>query len=172
MRTVKLIIIMVLYLAVSQKVEGQNIPNYDFYIGTWVYESGNEKFTMKTKSFSYSFKNEMNYVLLGTFRYEKNGTVVFDNLNKLTNAYMDDGNYKVVLANEVDLPSNQTHSTLRFRLVDPITGFQTGRSQVQIISTSPPKISWTMKEDEGTYDMDEGFPVFVIPMNMVLTKVE
>lgn len=170
MKTIKLILMVALYLGISHKVQGQNIPNYDFYIGTWVYETANEKFTMKTKRFDYLFLGKMYYVVLGTFRYEKNGEIIYDNLNSLTTTIMDDGNPKVVLANESDLPSTQTHQSLRFRLIDPITGYASGRSQVQIVSTNPAKISWTLNFDEGVYDEDETIG-FSIPMNMVLTKV-
>ncbi|MEN6568562.1 MAG: DUF6705 family protein [Rikenellaceae bacterium] len=170
MKTVKFILILVLYFGISHKVQGQNIPNYDFYIGTWIYETANEKFTLKTKSYNYYFLGKTHYVVLGTFRYEKNGSVIFDNLNSLVTTIMDDGNPKVVLVNEADLPSNQTHQSLRFRLTDPITRYLSGYSQVHIISTNPARISWTLNFDEGVYSENEIIG-FSIPMNMILTKV-
>ncbi len=170
MKTVKFILILALYLGISYKVQGQNIPNYDFYIGTWLYETSNEKFTMKTKKFDYYFLGKMYYVVLGTFRYEKNGSVIFDNLNNLPNASMENDNITIVFQNESDLSSTQTHQSLSFRLDDPITGYASGRSKVQIVSTDPAKISWTLNFDEGVYYEDDIIG-FSIPMNMVLTRV-
>lgn len=150
------------------ELNGQNIPNYDFYVGTWVYETSREQFTMKTKIINYVSWGEVKYALVATYKYVKNGVIIYDDLNTVSTTSRETasiGIYKID-----NLPSNQMHTRLRLSFDDPITGDSSGYSQITLVSTNPPKILWSLKEPEGTLNPD--YEGFTVPMEMILTKVE
>lgn len=163
----KKIALLFLILCFNLTLYSQYIPNYDFYVGTWKYETTNEIFIMKTKKYDYDFMGDHYYILVGTFKYVKNGVTLFDNLNSIQTKTE---NAQIWISNSLVCPNNQTPNILNLHFSDPITGTGNGDSKITIISTSPAKIQWSLKEPEGIVDMD--YEGYAIPMEMVLTKVE
>ena len=164
----KKIALLSLILRFNLTLYSQYIPNYDFYVGTWKYETTNEIFIMKTKKYDYDFMGDHYYILVGTFKYVKNGVTLFDNLISIQTQTVNEAlirfsNYKI-------FPNNQTPNFLKLSFFDPLTGTGNGDSKITIISTSPAKIKWSLKEPEGIVDMD--YQGYAIPMEMVLTKVK
>lgn len=107
------------------------------------------------------------YILVGTFRYTKNGVTLFDDLNTIQTKTEE---ALICFSNFVVHSNNQTPNFLKLSFFDPLTGTGNGDSKITIISTSPAKIQWSLKEPEGIVDMD--YEGYAIPMEMVLTKVE
>lgn len=163
----KKIALLFLILCFNLTLYSQYIPNYDFYVGTWKYETTNEIFIMKTKKYDYDFRGKHYSVLVGTFKYEKNGVTLFDDLNSIQTKTE---NAQIWISNSLVCPNNQTPNILNLHFSDPITGTGNGDSKITIISISPAKIQWSLKEPEGIVDMD--YEGYAIPMEMVLTKVE
>ena len=64
---VRLLVYTLAALFTSALLSGQNIPNYDFYVGTWVYETPSEQFIMKTKKTDYVFYGKTVYILIATY---------------------------------------------------------------------------------------------------------
>ena len=163
----KKIVLLFLILCFNLTLYSQYIPNYDIYVGTWKYKTTNEIFIMKTKKYDYDFMGDHYYILVGTFKYVKNGVTLFDNLNSIQTKTE---NAQIWISNSLVCPNNQTPNILNLHFSDPITGTGNGDSKITIISTSPAKIQWSLKEPEGIVDMD--YQGYAIPMEMVLTKVE
>ena len=122
---------------------------------------------MKTKKYDFPFMGRHLYVLVGTFKYVKNGVTLFDDLNTIQTKTEE---ALISCSNFVVYPNNQTPNFLKLSFFDPLTGTGNGDSKITIISTSPAKIQWSLKEPEGIVDMD--YEGYAIPMEMVLTKVE
>lgn len=163
----KKIALLFLILCFNLTLYSQYIPNYDFYVGTWKYETANEIFIMKTKKYDYDFMGDHYYILVGTFKYVKNGVTLFDDLNSIQSKTK---GALIRLSTFIVLPNNQTPNFLNLSFIDPLTGTGNGNSKLSIISTFPAKIQWSLKEPEGIVDMD--YEGYAIPMEMVLTKVE
>lgn len=163
----KKIALLSLILCFNLTLYSQYIPNYDFYVGTWKYETTNEIFIMKTKKYDYDFMGDHYYILVGTFKYVKNGVTLYDDLNSIQSKTKE---AQIILSNQKIYPISQTPNTLNLYFSDPISGTCNGHSKITIISTTPAKIQWSLKEPEGTVDMD--YEGYAIPMEMVLTKVE
>ena len=163
----KKIALLFLILCSNLTLYSQYIPNYDFYVGTWKYETTNEIFIMKTKKYDYDFMGDHYYILVGTFKYVKNGVTLYDDLNSIQSKTKE---AQIILSNQKIYPISQTPNTLNLYFSDPISGTCNGDSKITIISTTPAKIQWSLKEPEGIVDMD--YQGYAIPMEMVLTKVE
>ncbi|MEZ7885272.1 MAG: hypothetical protein QMB39_08430 [Bacteroidales bacterium] len=163
----KKIALLFLILCFNLTLYSQYIPNYDFYVGTWKYETTNEIFIMKTKKYDYTFMGRHFYILVGTFRYTKNGVTLFDDLNTIQTKTEE---ALICFSNFVVHSNNQTPNFLKLSFFDPLTGTGNGDSKITIISTSPAKIQWSLKEPEGIVDMD--YQGYAIPIEMVLTKVK
>lgn len=169
MMPVRLLVYTLAALFTSALLSGQNIPNYDFYVGTWVYETPSEQFIMKTKKTDYVFYGKTVYILIATYRYVKNGVTIYDDLNTLstTNKQM----VNIWLYSVGDLPSNQVPTRLILQMNDHIKRKQVDGLFIELVSVSPPKIKWKLKEVEWSQEGDE-LPGFSVPEEMILTKVE
>lgn len=163
----KKIALLFLILCFNLTLYSQYIPNYDFYVGTWKYETTHEIFIMKTKKYDYTFMGLHIYKLVGTYKYVKNGVTLFDDLSSIQTKTEE---AFISLSNYIVLPNNQTPNFLNMSFFDPITGTGYGDSKITIISTSPAKIKWLLKDPEGTLETD--YKGYSLPLEMVLTKVK
>ena len=108
--------VITLIICISARGQYKYVPNFDFYVGTWIYESSNEQFILKTKIYSYVFNNERDYVVLGAYKYIKNGNVVYDFLDELDGMTMKN-RPRIIFYNLYDLPNNQEHQELRIQYI-------------------------------------------------------
>ncbi len=163
-----------LFTFISAKGQHKYVPNFDFYIGTWIYESENEQFILMTKKYSFTFgpNNDKFYRILGAFKYVKNGTVVYDFLDELDGMTIKN-RPRIIFANINDLPNNQEHQELRIQYSDPKTYQQNSSrlSRLSIFSKNPDKLKWHLVVED--WEPDPECPLeFTIPYDMILTKVE
>ena len=173
MKKIKYIFLTVITLIICISARGQYkyVPNFDFYVGTWIYESSNEQFILKTKIYSYVFNNERDYVVLGAYKYIKNGNVVYDFLDELDGMTMKN-RPRIIFYNIYDLPNNQEHQELRIQYKDSKTYQRnsTKKSRLSIISKNPDKLKWHLVVEDWEPD-PECLLEFTIPYDMILTKV-
>jgi len=173
MRTFKYLLVTVIALCLFVPAKGQYkyVPNFDFYIGTWEYKTVDEQFVLKTKKYSSGPDNDRSYVVLGAYKYVKNGKIIYDFLDELEGMTMKN-RPRIYFANIKDLPNNQEHAELRVRFRDPKTR-QTNsvkQSRLSIYSKSPDKLKWHLVVEDWEPDLE--LPLeFTIPYDMILTKV-
>ena len=170
-----LTVVILLLSLVSAKGQYQHVPNYDFYIGTWRYESANEQFILKTKKYVFSLgpNKENTYLILGAFKYIKGGNVIYDTLKELDKMTMYNDYTSVNFINIADLPNNQEHQELRAIYIDPMTRQRTKarESRLSIYSKNPDKLKWHLVVEDWEPNLDCPLE-FTIPYDMILTKVE
>lgn len=174
MRTFKylLVTVIALFLFVPAKGQYKYVPNFDFYIGTWVYESANEQFVLKTKKYSYGPDNNRDYIMLGSYKYIKDGKVIYDFLDELE-GMTTKNKPRIIFFVRYDLPDNQEHSELLVQYGDPKTYQRNSvkQSRLSIYSKSPDKLKWHLVVEDWEPDLE--LPLeFTIPYDMILTKVE
>ena len=168
----KKMIIMLSLILVSSGIQSQGYTtNLDFFAGTWQYinETTNEEFTLILKKSVYINEEEI-ACLVGVYTYKVNGAVVTDTMDEFVlNKY--------ALKMPVIIREMAISDSNKFRLMINDRKFNkfTVGSVIEIVSTSPAKIHWTLTEDEGEEVYSPGETIkpngFSVPVNMVLTKV-
>ena len=176
----KMIIILSLVL-VSSGIKSQGYTaNLDFFVGTWTYtnEVTNEEFTLKLRKSVYinpldKYQDEK-ACLVGAYTYMLNGDIITDTMDEFGS---DKHALKMPLmaTNFVRNISKLDSQKLRLTFKDRKYNKYTLSSSLEIVSTSPAKIRWTLTEDEGEEVYSPGETIkpngFSVPVNMVLTKV-
>ena len=167
MRKIKYLLTVVILLLslVSAKGQEECLPNYDFYIGTWIYKTANEEFILKIRDQKGTSGIYRNFAM-GTYKYVKNGDVVYDFLSSVKREEC------MAFLRIERLPSDQEHKKLEIIYRDPKTRQYSGRkSTLSIYSKNPDKLKWHLVFEDWEPDFDFPFE-FTIPMDMILTKVE
>ena len=174
MKKIKYLLTMAMLLTVLVSARGpyKYVPNYDFYIGTWRYESANEQFILKTKKYAYGPEDNKSYLIMGAYKYIMDGKVIYDFLEELDEMTIKN-NPRIFFARIYDLPNNQEHKELRVEYSDPKT-YQSNsvkKSRLSIYSKNPDKLKWHLVVEDWEPDLDCPLE-FTIPYDMILTKVE
>lgn len=174
MKKIKYLLTMVMLLTVLVSARGpyKYVPNYDFYIGTWKFESANEQFILETKKYAYGPEDDKSYMILGAYKYIKDGELIYDFLGELDEMTIKN-NPRIIFANIHDLPNNQEHSELCVLYSDPKT-YQSNsvkKSRLSIYSKNPDRLKWHLVVEDWEPDLDCPLE-FTIPYDMILTKVE
>ena len=167
MKTLKYYLLAAVFMTISLCVKGQEecLPNYDFYIGTWIYKTANEEFILKIKDQKEATGVDR-YFAIGAYKYVKNGDVVYDFLSSVKREEC------MAFLRIERLPSDQEHKKLEIMYRDPKTGQDSGRkSTLSIYSKNPDKLKWHLVVEDWEPNLDCPLE-FTIPYDMILTKVE
>lgn len=152
--------------------------NYDFYIGTWKYETDNEQFILKTWKYTYSYPDSHTLTALrGVFKYVKNGVVIYDYLHMFDKYNdMEYAPVSFMIIKYLSLEKNK--ALLSIDYIDPVTEYDTTtlphESVLTVVSTNPAKLSWHIVPcyDDQRRRLAPGEVGFTIPSDMILTKVK
>lgn len=163
------------------------IPNFSQFEGKWVYQTENEHFTLRLKKCQYDFLGT-NYIIIGVFRYIKDGKLIYDYLNYFDEITHNSPICHIRMSRMEDLPYTEGHSKVRISFRDPKTVNKTApwQSVMRIISNNPVQAQWHIEpdmwerdifyEDENGNIYEINDPIllngFTIPTDIVLTKVE
>lgn len=167
MKILKFYLLAAVFMTISLCIKGQEecLPNYDFYIGTWIYKTANEEFILKIRDQKEASGNAR-YFAIGTYKYVKNGDVIYDFLSSVKREE------RVAFLRIERLPSDQEHKKLEIMYRDPKSKQKSGRkSTLSIYSKNPDKLKWHLVFEDWEPDFDFPFE-FTIPYDMILTKVE
>lgn len=177
MRTLRIILTaMLTFMGIqlwAQDYSSKNF-NYDFYIGTWKYETDNEQFILKTWKHINRIDKSLT-VVWGVFKYVRDGVIVYDYLSSFKDEKQSPP-LSFMIIEYLSLERNK--ALLSIDYIDPVTEYDTTtlphESVLTVVSTNPAKLSWHIVPcyDDQRRRLDPGEVGFTIPSDMILTKVK
>ena len=142
----------------SATAQDENIPNFENFIGTWEYKTDKEHFILKTKTYDYTYSNIDFHLVLGVYKYVKNGIVIYDFLDKLKECSSNDEN--VITFGPWDdlsynVPQTKLHITYYERSVEDLYISKAWHSPLIYIPGNPAQLSWHLEPDEYIVEIVE-----------------
>lgn len=138
----------------------QHIDNYENFLGTWEYKTENEHFILKTKIREFTKDGKNGNMLLGVFKYVKDGVTIYDRLGSFDTLsfYV----YPIIAFSAWEnwgSPEPQTKLYTMYNDCETDCSAESWKSPLIFIPGNPAQLSWHLELDEWIeliFEDDEG----------------